>query len=283
MKVAREHVSHPDQSFRYLRFETPHFEGEPHRHHHLELTWIEAGTGLRFVGDNVAPFAAGDLVLLGADTPHCWVSSRGRSGGAATVLQFAPELFAQPWLPELARLAPLAQKSDVGLRVTGAVHRTVVEQLVGMQTAGGIGRLASLLRILEMLHTHASSLATLARRSMRHQGGTRADDGREQRRIDGVLGWIRRNMARELTVTAAARIARLTPGAFSRYFRHEVGKTFTGYVNDVRCSEACVLLRRSDKPIAAIAQQCGFTTLSHFNRQFRLRYGTTPRGFRQGT
>ena len=131
MKVTQEHVSHPDQSFRYLRFETPRFEGEPHRHHHLELTWIEAGTGLRFVGDSVAPFAAGDLVLLGADTPHCWVSSRGRSGGAATVLQFTPELFAQPSLPELARIASLAQKSGVGLRVTGAVHRTVVEQTRG--------------------------------------------------------------------------------------------------------------------------------------------------------
>ncbi len=68
------------------------------------------------------------------------------------MLQFTPELFAQPSLPELARLAPLAQKSGVGLRVTGAVHRTVVEQLVGMRTAGGIGRLASLLRILEVLH-----------------------------------------------------------------------------------------------------------------------------------
>jgi len=282
MKVAQEHVSHPDLSFRYLRFETPRFEGEPHRHHHLELTWIEAGTGLRFVGDSVAPFAAGDLVLLGADTPHCWVSSRGRSGGAATVLQFTPELFAQPALPELARIASLAEKSGVGLRVTGAVHRPVIEQIVGMRTAGGISRLASLLRILELLHDNESSLATLAHRSMRYEGAARADDGREQRRIDAVLGWIRRHMARELTVTAAARIARLTPGAFSRYFRHEVGKTFTGYVNDVRCSEACVLLRRSDKPIAAIAQQCGFTTLSHFNRQFRLRYGTTPRGFRQG-
>lgn len=75
-------------------------------------------------------------------------------------------------------------------------------------------------------------------------------------------------------------MARVTPGAFSRYFRHEVGKPFTEYVNDVRCSEACVRLRRTDKAVAVIAQECGFATLSHFNRQFRQRHGVTPREFR---
>ena len=280
MKVMRERVSHPDQSFRYLRFETPGFEGEPHRHRHLELTWIEAGTGLRFVGDNVAPFAAGDLVLLGTDTPHCWVSSRSRVGSAATVLQFLPDLLATPALPELSRLASLAERAGVGLQVTGAAHGAITQELANLQAAGSIGRLAGLLRILDVLHRHESSLAPIAQSSMQAHGGVRGDEERQTRRIDAVLGWIRRHMARDLTVAAAARVARVTPGAFSRYFRHEVGKTFTGYVNDVRCSEACVLLRRTDKAVAALAHQCGFTTLSHFNRQFRLRYGVTPREFR---
>lgn len=281
MKVTREHVSHPDQSFRYLRFETPRFEGEPHRHHHLELTWIEAGAGLRFVGDSVAPFEAGDLVLLGANTPHCWVSSRSRPGSAATVLQFAPQLFAHDSLPELARLAPLAEKSGVGLRVAGAVHPRIVERLTDMRTTSDIGRLAGLLQILELLQEHERSLTALAHCSMQAHGA-RAGDGRDERRIDRVLGWIHRQIAQELTVAEAARMARVTPGAFSRYFRHEVGKPFTEYVNDVRCSEACVRLRRTDKAVAIIAQECGFTTLSHFNRQFRLRHGVTPREFRAG-
>jgi len=279
VKVAREHVSHPDQSFRYLRFETPRFEGEPHRHHHLELTWIEAGAGLRFVGDSVAPFEAGDLVLLGANTPHCWVSSRNRPGSAATVLQFAPELFAHDSLPELARLAPLAEKSGVGLRVAGAVHPRIVELLTDMRSTSDIGRLAGLLQILELLQAHERSLTALAHCSMQAYGA-RAGDGRDDRRIDRVLGWIHRQIAHELTVAEAARMARVTPGAFSRYFRHEVGKPFTEYVNDVRCGEACVRLRRTDKAVAVIAQECGFATLSHFNRQFRLRHGVTPREFR---
>ena len=61
-----------------------------------------------------------------------------------------------------------------------------------------------------------------------------------------------------------------------------MGKAFTEYVNDLRCSEAGLRLRSSDKAVALIAHECGFETLSHFNRQFKLRMGLTPREFRRG-
>lgn len=279
MKVAREHVTHPDQSFRFLRFETAGFHGAPHRHRHLELTWIEAGAGLRFVGDSAEPFEAGDLVLLGSNTPHGWVSSRSRTSSAATVVQFAPELLSQPALPELERLAPLAEKASLGLLVEVACRSRVIEGLVRMRDASDIGRLAGLLGILEQLLAHENSLTTIARSSMRSTA-SRADHDPDIRRIDRVTGWIHQHMARELTVAEAARVARITPGAFSRFFRYEVGKTFTQYINDVRCGEACLRLRRSDRAVSLIAQQCGYETMSHFNQQFRLRYGMTPREFR---
>lgn len=280
MRVARERVTHPDQSFRFLRFETTGFHGAPHRHHHLELTWIEAGEGLRFVGDSAAPFEAGDLVLIGSDTPHCWVSSRRRATSAATVVQFAPELLSHASLPELARLAPLAARASLGLSIDGACRKRVIELLGTMRDAGGLGRLAGLLQILELLAAHQRSLVPIARSSMRSDAGRPGED-RDDRRIDRVLGWIHRQMAREITVAEAARVAGVTPGAFSRFFRHEVGKTFTQYINDVRCSEAGLLLRRTDKAVTIVAQECGFATMSHFNRQFRIRHGVTPREFRR--
>ena len=95
------------------------------------------------------------------------------------------------------------------------------------------------------------------------------------------LEWIHAHLARELRVADAARLVHISPASFSRYFSREVGKSFTDYVNDIRCSEACVQLRATDKPVSLIASECGFETLSHFNRQFKLRYGAAPRDFRQ--
>jgi len=95
-----------------------------------------------------------------------------------------------------------------------------------------------------------------------------------------VIDWLQRHLTDELRVDDAARLAHVTPAALSRWFRREVGKTFTQYINDLRFGAACVQLRQSDRPIATIAADCGFATMSHFNRQFRLRAGMTPREYR---
>lgn len=283
MRVNEEQVSHPDRAFRFMRFETDRFRGDRHRHRQLELTWIEAGVGLRFVGDDASPFAAGDLVLLGSNLAHSWVSSKRRSTtkAAATVLQFAPELLALPQVPELAGLGPLAARAQRGLSIVDASRQAIIDVLVRMRTVDPIGRLAGWIEILGLLHRHERDFRTLASSNLR--GSPASASGRpETRRIDQTLDWIHRHLLSELRVEDAARVAHVTPAAFSRYFHREVGKTFTRYVNDVRCSEACLKLRLTDRPVAAVARECGFTTLSHFNRQFRLRHGVTPREFRAG-
>ena len=150
-----------------------------------------------------------------------------------------------------------------------------------MRTASAIARLAGWVEILGLLHRHERDFRTLASSALRGspcQRKNRRRHGESTRRWTGFTG----TWSRELTVEDAARIAHVTPAAFSRYFRREVGKTFTRYVNDVRCSEACLMLRLTGRPVAAVARECGYTTLSHFNRQFRLRHGMTPREFRAG-
>jgi len=281
MRVTQEQVVHPDRAFRFLRFESDAFRGDRHRHRQIELTWIEAGVGMRFVGDAVEPFGPGDVVLLGSNVPHGWVSARRGAPRrvAATVVQFAPELLVDPMLPELARVAPLAARAGVGLRVQGRALRDVTRVLARMRSIGPIPRLAALVEVLGILEAHAGALRPIASSAM--PGAAHADvTPAGKRRIDVTIDWIHRHLARELRVVDLARVAHVTPAAFSRFFRREVGKTFTRYVNDLRCGEACLRLQVSDRPIATIARECGFATLSHFNRQFRLRYGVTPGRYR---
>jgi len=280
VKVHSETITHPSQAFRSLRFEVPAFAGELHRHRHIELTWIESGTGLRFVGDDASAFDSGDLVLVGSQTPHCWVSAPDSAPHRATVIQWAPEFLTQPGLPELATLAPLMERASVGLAVVGRTHTRITEQLLALQNASALARLGGLVTIFDALTQIPSDLVPIAHSAIRGAGpNTRSASA--LRRIDRVLEWIHRELGRPLTTTEAADIARVTPKAFSRYFRNAVGKPFTQYINDVRCGEASLRLRRSDSPIGTIAADCGFETLSHFNDQFRRRLGVTPRAFRQ--
>jgi AraC-like DNA-binding protein len=277
LRIRNEHVTHPERSLRYLRFEVARFRMERHRHRQLELTWIERGTGIRFVGDNVAPFASGDLVLLGVDVPHAWVSAGTPDADAsvASVIQFPIELFSQALFPELVRARPLAERARVGLQIGGRCAESVKAVLGRMPAADAFRQLACLIEIIGLMSRHPADLTPIATSPQ-----LPVAPGARARQIDRVTEWVARNMRRELRVVEAARFAGVSPGAFPRFFRREAGKPFSTYVNDVRCGEACLKLRQSRAPIGAIAGECGFRSISHFNRQFRRRLGATPREYR---
>ena len=278
LKVTQERIAHPDTSLRFLRFETPVFKGERHRHSQVELTWIERGVGLRFVGDSAAPFDDNDMVLIGPNVPHAWVGSADirHQRSIATVLQFPLDLLQQSIFPELHHVAAIVGRARFGLSIGGKCRNAVIQVLTDMRAANRFGRLAGLIEILGLLAAKRASLKAIASSPMISTQETKSD-----RRVDRVIDWIHSNLANELDVVHAAEIAHVSPAAFSRYFHREVGKTFTRYINDVRCGEACIKLRQSVKLVSIIASECGFKSAAHFNRQFRLRMGMVPREYRR--
>jgi AraC-like DNA-binding protein len=48
------------------------------------------------------------------------------------------------------------------------------------------------------------------------------------------------------------------------------------YINFVRVQRACELMKKSDDSIEHVAEKCGFTTQSTFNRNFRKFMDTSP-------
>jgi AraC-like DNA-binding protein len=280
MRVSQEHVTHPDTAFRFLSLELRAFGGPRHRHDEVELTWVVRGRGVRVVGDSAEPFEDGDLVLLGPQVPHLWAgqAQAGEPPFRARVLQFPLALLASPLWPELHGARPLMERARRGLRVTGQAHAPVAAALQTMDTADPLQRLSLFMLVMRALALHARSLRPLSAAVVR---GKAADAG-GQGRIDRVIGWIHAHLAEPLSVEAAARVAHITPAAFSRFFRRETGKTWSTYLNDVRCSEAAVRLRQGTRPVAQIAHDCGYPTLSHFNRAFAARFHQTPSRYRRG-
>jgi AraC-like DNA-binding protein len=282
MRVNQEHVTHPDAAFRMLELRLRAFDGPRHRHAQVELTWVRRGQGVRFVGDSAEPFHDGDLVLLGADLPHRW---SGRAGAGtppfeAQVLQFPPELLASPLWPELQALAPLADLARRGLVVEGPAHVEVTGLLAAMPASPPLRRLALWVQVM-----HALQQALLRGGELRVLASVapaaRHDEAAAPRRIDRVIDWLHRQLHTPLPLAEAARVAHVSPAAFSRFFHRETGKTWTAYVNDVRCSEAAARLRQGNRPVAEVMSACGYRSASHFNRAFLQRFGLAPRAYRQ--
>ncbi len=266
----------PGSSFRTKRTTVTHWELVWHAHPELELTWIETGAGMRHVGDHVAPFTSGDLVLLGPHLPHTWTSEAvpGRRG-VATVVQFPPALVAGL---EGRALQGLVQRAARGLEVTGATAERVRAELVALTAApAGLERLGRLLAVLGLIaHAPAAELRPLAAAA----SAAATTPPRAAGRWAAVLRDLHRGAGDDLPLAALAARHGLSPSSFARGFRRHFQITCGSYLARLRLAQVARELAESDRPIAALAFAAGFGTLSAFNRRFRAEYGTTPRAFR---
>lgn len=286
MKIEREHVRHPDASMRWLQLRQASFRGALHRHGHAELTWIERGHGLRWVGSRVEPFADGDLVLLGAELPHLWLTAEGGAPRtcAATVLQFPVDWPAATGLPELRGLQVVVARSARGLSIEGTTAQRLRPLLAAIGPAGAARRVAVLIELLATL-AEAAQQRPAELRAISPAWAAEAEGAaglaRRQQRLERLLRWIQAHLADEIHVAEAAALVGVSPAAFARFFRREAGQGFIDFVNDARCSWAAQRLVQGREPIADIAHGCGFPTLSNFGEQFRRRYGVSPRAYRR--
>ncbi|TQR85677.1 AraC family transcriptional regulator [Mycobacterium hodleri] len=94
--------------------------------------------------------------------------------------------------------------------------------------------------------------------------------------IAAVLDYIRDHLADPLAVDALAAQVCLSPSAFSRLFRERTGRPPYRYVKEVRLDRARQLFDEGRCGVAETARSVGYTSVSHFIKEFRIRFGSTP-------
>jgi AraC family transcriptional regulator len=105
-------------------------------------------------------------------------------------------------------------------------------------------------------------------------------NGLSLERLKRVYDYIEAHLNDRLTLTDLASIACLSPYHFSRSFKRAVGIGPARYVIQRRLERAKTLMRRTNQPLAMIAQEVGFVDQSHLICVFRRETGVTPGHFR---
>jgi len=130
---------------------------------------------------------------------------------------------------------------------------------------------------------HIHDLIALAVGATRDGAAVARQRGLAAARLHAVKADIAASLPRrDLSVERVAERHRMTTRHLQRLFEAE-GLTFSTFVLKARLARAHAILadRRSRlQGVAAIAFDCGFGDLSHFNRAFRQRYGATPSDIR---
>jgi AraC-like DNA-binding protein len=274
MRASREPLAHDVATAHVLAVERTRFDGAYHHHDALELTWIREGAGVRVIDGQVAPFGAGDVVVVPPQVPHVWWSRGDGVVASARVLHLSlPAALAG--LPELRTLTGWMEPGARAAVIGGALRDAVIATLDALAQVQGLERLGGALALLGRIDRATIGVERLPPAA---RAATSAED---DRRLGQVLAWIHAAFDQPLTVAAGARRLSVAPSSFSRAFQRRVGRPFSVYVNDVRIAEACLLLRQSARPVAEIARRCGFPTLGHFHRQLVRRTGLGPRDYRR--
>ena len=247
-----------------------------HYHPEYELTLIVHGKGTRMVGDHHEYFESGDLVFIGPDLPHTWMSDRHMEGNCkVVVIQFTKELVQRfIGLEEVAKINSFLSDAKRGLTINSNNNENVKNLIKALPSKTGIDKISVFLQILHLL----STLETRTLASSFYQPLKGAEN---EKRINTVCQYIQKHSTEPLTIQKAASIIHLTPSAFCKFFKRITGKTFSDYVNDIRIANVCRDLIATDKQVSTIAFENGFDTLTYFNRIFLKKKGMKPSKYRK--
>ncbi|MGB8932024.1 MAG: AraC family transcriptional regulator [Anaeromyxobacteraceae bacterium] len=83
-----------------------------------------------------------------------------------------------------------------------------------------------------------------------------------------------------LTVGALAAAVGMSPFHFSREFKQETGRAPLAHLRGARLERAKRLLAGDERPVTAIAMECGFASASHLATAFRRAYRMAPSRYR---
>ena len=271
-------LSDPLTSFRWHRHDYPSALARWNYHPEFEIHLIAESAGKMFVGDHIGPFEPGNLVLIGPNLPHHWVSdiSPGQLiQGRDVVLQFTAKFVeeARKVFPEFGKMSPLLEESQRGIEFRGDDARACGELLVKIGACEGLARVALFVSLVERMIT-ATEKHPLAAETYRPELTAGGDAG-----IHNVIEYIFANI-QGVRMSAAASVVRMNESTFSRHFKKMTGNNFVDCVRKIRIARACTLLESEGLSITDICFECGFRNISNFNRNFRRERDMTPREYR---
>ena len=265
--------------------EEPFFQSPFHFHPELELVYIIESYGKRIIGNSVEHFEAGDMVFLGANLPHVWLSDevyyRGinKLKAKSIVVYFNKDVLGSVFyqLKEASKINTLFSEAIKGLRVTGKTNTLIAEKLKPLLKKKDFDIIAGLFEILSIL-CNSKDVSCI-----NNETYTLANDQSKTDRLSEVYKYVKENFSEDITLAKISKLAHLTPPSFCRLFKLRTKKHFVEYLSEVRISNACKFLMETDMTISAIAYACGYKTVSNFNKLFKKITGVTPQAYKKNS
>ena len=262
----------------------PDFGNIWHYHPELELHYIIKGEGVRFIGDKISNFTAGEMILLGENLPHTWrckdeyFQNNPDLHVEAMVIQFLPDCLGKYLLslPEAYLIPKLFEKAKSGMLINGKTKEKLAELMSSSLEATNLDRIIILLTILKTL-AETDEYSTI----ITGKNGFYQSNESETLRINKICTYTLSNYKNDITLEEIASLSNLSVTSFCRYFKLMTKKTYYDFLIEIRVSHACRFLIENKLPTEMICFDCGFNNVSNFYRHFKKVTGMTPLDYKR--
>lgn len=247
-----------------------------HYHPELELNYIEGADGKRHIGNHISRYEGSSLVFIGSNIPHLNHDYGIKTDYKKTVLHIQPnflkEAFAQ--IPEFEKIHQFFEKAKYGIAIEGSTKTKAGEMIKKLPKMPPFEQLLEVLRIFQLL-ANSTEIVLLNDTPVKNQHNKKSKE-----RLQLLYQFIDDNYQRKIEIKEVVDLCGMTKIAFCRYFKQTTRLTFTEFLNHYRINQAKRLLLL-DKNVTEVCYECGFESLSYFNRVFKMITLENPLAFKK--
>lgn len=243
----------------------------PHMQQDWELSLVTNGSGIRTIAGSHRSFAVNDLVLIAPHVQHCWeFDNTGNTIGSISLF------LSSAFLREIADIMPgfkniveRIMKIETAVELTGETRNRIIGIMKSMRQTTDDTRTIACLEIIRTIG-HSPNLLC----------GALPKAQIADKIFDTVRLYIECNYNNNACIGMAARKTGMSKTALCSMLRRKHNTTFTEMVNNERVRHAIEMLRYTSANIEQIAYDCGFSSLSYFDKVFKHHTGLSPRAYR---
>ena len=270
----------PIVGLRDEEYRPPWTRDQPHTHNCYEIGFCLTGAGQVQIGERIYPFSRSTVIAVPPGLRHCQIND-GSEGIRWRYLLFNGESLLEE-TPERLRedLKGTLGKMDSGIYCPSElcdVHLAdQMDRLFRLYHAerhlDGMEADVLLRQIIFSVSRAEDYKAQLPRTDLELIGATA---------VQPALKRIAGDYQNEIRIAELAEACRMSESYFRRVFTETMQMSPAEYINRFRINRAIYLLRTTDEPIFAVAEQSGFFSIATFNRNFRRFTGMSAQTWRE--
>ena len=247
---------------------------EWHMHEEYEIYMTIEGERTYYVGDNEYTVKKGEIIFINEQVPHKTKTDKGNVG---FVIQFNPINAGNDAQKSVMHFINYATNDVYVFKADSSINnelKSCLSNIISENSDKGkffenfiisdVYKIFAILYRYDIIKNTESFKFT-----------------KETAKMQPVLSYINEHYNEKITLEQMSDLVNFDKSHFCRVFKRCVNASLVDYINYIRISKAEKILLSTNKSIAEIAEETGFTSVAYFTKTFKTIKSCTPTQYKK--